>query len=60
LEEIKGEKISKILLMSKGLPLPILPRREALKKSGRVIFLAQFVETTTLLTSSHGRMRSID
>jgi hypothetical protein len=56
----KEKEQKKIPILRKGLPPPKTPRREALRRKGRVIFPAWFVGRTTLLTSVLGRMRSID
>jgi hypothetical protein len=47
----KKRNKKKIPILRKGLPPPKTPRREALRRKGRVIFPAQFVGRTTLLTS---------
>jgi hypothetical protein len=60
LKVIKRGTTRRIPIMRKGFPLPKTPRREALKKSERVIFLVRFVEMTILLINALGRMRSID
>jgi hypothetical protein len=46
--------------MRKGLPLPKLPRREALRRRGKLDSPAPFVGRTIPLTSALKNMRSID